>query len=158
MLNVENQFEEVLTPKEMGEWSFISREHLMRAKRYFYSMSALVDIRLSDEMFDESVKMSSGLCPMLSEAILSYISIRDFLGEELKLRMNRMDRAIAASRCRRTIIHKIWNESNREAYTTLEGVKILGKRVTFDQLERSADLRAAVGYNLGANIVNPYFL
>jgi hypothetical protein len=157
MLKAENQFEEVLTPREMGNWHFIPRDHVMRAKRYFYSMSALVDIRLPDELFDQSVKLNLGICPMISEGMLNHMSLKDFLGEELRYAMYRMNRVIKASHCRRSIIHKIWSEPKEESNTTLDGLKILGKQVTFEELERSSDLKAAVGYQIGAKGANPYF-
>ena len=36
-LKIENQFEEILTPKEMEDWMFIPHDHIMRAKRYFHT-------------------------------------------------------------------------------------------------------------------------
>lgn len=156
MLKMENQFEEILTPKEMGDWKFIPLDHVMRAKRHFYSLPALVDIRLSDEMFQKMQNTNAGLCLMLNEAMMGYIGMKDFLAEELKYGMNRFSKALAASNCRKTILHKIWADPKWETHTTLEGIKVFDQQVTFEQVKRNPALKATVGYIL-ANVGGPMY-
>jgi hypothetical protein len=157
MLKNENKFEEILTPKEIGDWKFIPIDHVMRAKRYFYSTPSMVDIRLSDEMFEKMVKTNSGLCPMLNEGLMIYIGLRDFLGQELSYGMKRMERALGTVNCRRSYVHKMWADPKWETHTTLEGIKIFDKQVSFDDVNRYPDLKAAVGYMLANIGVTPYF-
>jgi hypothetical protein len=154
MMKMETQFEEILTPKEMGDWKFIPLDDVMRAKRFFYSLPTLVDIRLSDETFQKMVTTNVGLCPMLSEAMMGYIGMKDFLGDELKYGMIRFARAVDSANCRKTILHKIWADPTWETHTTLEGIKVFDQQVTFDQIKRNSDLKAAVGYIL-ANVGAP---
>lgn len=154
MLKVENQFEEILTPKEMAEWKFIPHDHIMRAKRHFYSLPALVDIRLSDEAFEKMSKTNVALCPMVNEALMAYVGFKDFLGQELKYGMNRMNRLLGSINCRQTLVYKMWADPDWETHTTLSGIEILGKEVTFEDIKKYPDLKAAVGYIL-ANVGTP---
>lgn len=157
MLKVENQFEEILTPKEMGDWKFIPNDHIMRAKRYFYSMLSFLDIRLPDETFQKMVRTNTGLCPMLNEAMMFYIGMRDFLGVELQYGMKRMGREISAANCRKSIQHRMWADPNWETHTTLDGITVFDKQVTFEQVKRNPDLKAAVGYILAKEGAPLYF-
>lgn len=156
MLKIENQFEEILTPKEMGDWKFISVDDVMRAKRHFYTLPSLPDIRLGDEMFQKMVATNTGLCPMLNEAMMSYINMKDFLGVELKYGMNRFAKVVDTSGCRKTVLHKMWFDPNWVTHTTLEGIKVFDRQVTFQQINRNPDLKAAVGYIL-ANLGTPMY-
>lgn len=151
MLKIENQFEEILTPKEMGDWKFIPHDHVMRAKRYLYSLPSMVDIRLSDELFDKMSKTNVALCPMINESLMVYIGLRDFLGEELRYGMNRMRRIVETSGCRKSIVLKMWEDAQWETHSTLDGIEVFGSQVTFDDVNKHPDLRAAVGYIL-ANV------
>lgn len=154
MLKMENQFEEILTPKEMGDWAFVPHDHVMRAKRYFHALPSLIDIRLGDETFEKMSKTNVGLCPMVNEALMSYIGMRDFLGDELKYGMNRMERFVETINCRESILRKMWKDPNWETHLTLSGIEVFGKQVTFEDLKKNSDLKAAVGYIL-ANVGTP---
>ncbi len=156
MLKMENQFEEILTPDEMGNWKFVPEDHIMRAKRHLYSLPTVVDIRLPDETFLKMVKTNVGICPMLFEGMMNYLAMRDFLKDELLYGYKRMDQAIKNSSCRKSILHKMWNDptwpvfikQDEDAFA-LEGKTIMGKRVTWKEVMNKPDLKATIGYLLG---------
>lgn len=151
MLKLENQFEEIITPKEMGDWKFISHDHLMRAKRYFYSLPSMVDIRLPDETFEKATNVTAGLCLMLHEGSLQYLNLRQLLQKELKYSYKRMENKIASSNCRKTFYNQIWKDPQWRILTNLDGVTVLGKEVTLEKVKHDSDLKAAVGFML-ANV------
>lgn len=156
MLKIENQFEEILTPKEMGDWKFIPVDHVMRAKRHFYSLPTVVDIRLPDELFTRMTKTNVGICPMINEAMMAYIGNRDFLYDELIYSFNRFNELVKISNCRKSYIYKIWEDPNWETHSTLEGIELLGKGVEIEDARKKKTLKATVGYILG-NIAVPHF-
>jgi hypothetical protein len=156
MLKMENQYEEILTPKEIGEWKFIPVDHVMRAKRYIHSLPVFVDIRLSDETFDKMIKTNTAICPMLNEGLMVYVGMRDFLGDELMYGMRRMERAVNANSCRQSILFKMWADKNWTTHTTLDGIKILNKDIDFSDVEKNSEIKAAVGYIL-SNVAAPAY-
>lgn len=163
MLRNENNFEEILTPKEIGEWKFIPHDHVMRAKRYFYSLPTGVDIRLPDDLFQNMVTTNAGLCPMLFEGMMNYLAMRDLLKDELAYGYNRMDDAIKRSNCRNTILHQMWNDPSWPAFNiqdedafALDGKEILGNKVTWEEVMKNPDLKAAIGYLL-AGVAQPNY-
>jgi hypothetical protein len=147
MLQMENQFEEILTPKEMGDWKFIPQDHVMRARRYFHALPSVADIRLSDEIFEKMTKTNTGLCPMLFEGMMNYLSIRDLLQDELKYGFNRMDRMIKSANCRKTILHKMWEDPKwRAAKYDFSEIEILGEKVTRKKFAKHPGLKEATGF------------
>lgn len=150
MLKIENQFEEITTPKEIGEWSFIPHDHIMRAKRYTYSLVAGTDMRLSDETFNKLTKTQVGICPALFEGMMFYLGFRDLLSTELAYAYNRMEETIRASGCRDNILTHMWEEPGWKTMEAVTGIKILGK--ASDELSgtQKKDFETAVGYILGA--------
>lgn len=156
LLKIENQFEEILTPKEYGDWKFIPVDHVMRAKRHFYSLPTVVDIRLPDELFHRMSKTNVGICPMLNEALMTYLGNRDFLGKELIYSFNRFNDLLKTANCRKSYVHKLWEDPNWVTHVTLDGMEILGKGITLGEAKQSESLRATVGYMM-ANIATPYF-
>jgi len=164
MLQNENTFEEILTPKEMGGWKFIPEDHLMRAKRHIYSLPAAVDIRIPDVTFQKVIKTNVGLCPMLFEGMMGYLALRDFLKEELIYGYNRMDEAIQSANCRQTILHKMWRDPEWSSVdiddpdkVALEGKEFMGQPVTWKEVARSPDLKASLGFFLGSELLNVRF-
>lgn len=156
MLKIENQFEEILTPKEIGDWKFIPTEHVMRAKRHFYSLPITSDIRLPDELFNRLTRTSVGICPMLNESAMTYIGMREFLGEELKYGMDRFHELVRVSNCRRSYVFRIWENPNWQTFTSLEGVKIWGNDVMAEKVKSDPDYKATVGFII-ASIAYPVF-
>ena len=151
LLKIENQFEEIITPKEIGDWKFIPHEHIMRAKRYFYSLPAAVDIRLPDETFDKMIKTNVGLCPMLFEGMMVYLTLRDLLKDELVYGFNRMNEAIKNANCRKTILHEMWNDPDWPAFP-LEGreFEIFNNQYSWDYVKTRPTLKAAIGFKEAA--------
>lgn len=148
MLKIENQFEEILTPKEILDWKFIPHDHLMRAKRHFYSLPSVVDIRLPDETFDKMTNSSMGVCMMLLEGSMSYLIMREFLENELKYSYKRMLDRVDNSRCRNALYRNMWEDKNWDLVSSLKGIKVLGKNVTYNDLKNNDDLNAIVGFIL----------
>ena len=164
MLKMENQFEQILTPDEMGDWKFVPEDHIMRAKRHLYSLPSVVDIRVSDETFHKMVKTNVGLCPMLFEGMMSYLALRDLLKDELLYSYQRMGEAIKNTSCRTSILHKMWDDPTWPAFIkqdedafALEGKTIMGKRVTWKEVMNNPDLKATIGYILGISGTPSYY-
>ncbi len=156
LLQTENEFEGILTPREMGDWKFVPTDHIMRAKRYFSSVAGLIDVRLSDEAFEKNFKTNAGLCLMVNEAMSHYLQLRDFLGKELRYGMERFEQRAAVVNCRRSILFQMWGDRDWKTHYTLDGIRIFNRPVTFDDLEARPELKAAVGYLLGTNpLANP---
>lgn len=158
LLKIENQYEEVLTPKEIGDWKFIPHEHIMRAKRLFHALPAGVDIRLSDEAFDKHMKTNVGLCAMVFEGLLFYLSYRDYLKEELNYGYKRMDEALKNLNCRKTILHQMWNDHSWET-TPLQGREftLFGRAYEWEEVKNIPSLKAAMGYKEAA-AAEPHFV
>ncbi|MFP5386237.1 MAG: hypothetical protein ACLGHN_09170 [Bacteriovoracia bacterium] len=158
LLKIENQFEEILTPKEIEDWKFVPHDHIMRAKRHFYSLPAAIDIRLPDETFEKMIKTTVGLCPMLAEGMMVYLTMRDLLKDELKYGFNRMDEAVKNSNCRKTILHEMWNDPEWPAYP-IDGQKfvIFDNTYSWDYVKTRPTLKAALGFKQAALAEPHYF-
>lgn len=160
MLELENEIHE-------GNWEIIPKDVLMRAKRYFRALPAMVDARLSDETFTTMANTSVGQCPMIVEGLMSYVSMRDLLQDELKVSFKRMDWLVKSSqeKCRTTIVHQMWNDptwptmmdDEMDAFTYVGEAPLVGKKMTWMELKKTNDLKAAVGYLLGA-VAGPGYL
>lgn len=148
MLKMENQFEEILTPKEMGEWKFFSVDHLMRAKRHFYSLPTVVDVRLSDETFDKMTKTNVGICLMLHEGSMSYLMVRELLEGVLSYGYRRLQDKLQFANCRKNLYHQIWQDPKWDTIKSLEGVTIFGRQKSLEEIKQDEDLKAAVGFML----------
>ncbi len=156
LLQLENEFEGILTPREMGDWKFIPTDHIMRGKRYFSSIAGLIDVRLSDEVFEKNFKANAGLCLMVNEAMSHYLNLRDFLAEELRYGMDRFDRRAMVANCRRGIVYRMWEDKNWKTHYSLDGIEVLGRPVSFDEVGVNPELKAIVGYLLATNpLANP---
>ncbi len=157
MLKVENQFEEITTPKEFSDWKFIPHDHVMRAKRHFYSLPALVDIRLTDETFNKLTQTSVGLCPMLFEGMMFYLGMRDLLSTELGDGYNRMEEKVKTSGCRQNILHQMWDEPGWETIGSVNDIKVLNEDLGHVSEAQKRDMKSAIGYILGTVSGPNYF-
>ncbi len=163
MLRLESEIHE-------GNWEIIPEEDLMRAKRYFYAVSTLIDPRLTDETFAAMVSSNVGKCPMIVEGLMNYISMRELLHEELKDEFKRIVWLVNDSqeKCRRTIVHKMWEDpdwpsimsDDQDAFGYVGKSKLIGKEMTWGELKKEDDLKALVGFVLGGvggpNYLNGY--
>ena len=149
MLKVENQFEEITTPKEIGGWAFIPHDHVMRAKRYTYSLVAGTDMRLSDEMFNKLTKTQVGICPALFEGMMFYLGFRDLLSSELAYAYNRMEETVKSSGCRDNVLTHMWEEPGWKTMEEVKDMKILGKTEKELSGTQRKDYLTSVGYILG---------
>lgn len=150
MLKVENEFEEIIIPKEVGDWKFISHDRLMRAKRYFFAVIAGTDVRVSDETFTRMTKTNTGNCLALYEGMMFYLGMRDLLKNELSYGYDRMKLSIDSSGCRKTILHKMWDDPKWRTMESVADVQILGKKITDVNGSKQSDLIAAIGYKLSS--------
>lgn len=156
MLKIENQFEEILTPKEMGNWKFVPHDHIMRAKRHLYSLPSVVDIRMPDTIFQNMIKTNVGLCPMLLEGMMSYLAMRDLLKDELIYGYQRMEEAINISNCRRSVLHKMWKDPTWPTFIMEEHV-LMGETVSWEKVQNHQNLKASLGFLLGSVGIPNYF-
>lgn len=158
MLKIEHQFHETLLPEEEGSWELIPEEIIMRGKRYFYSSRSLAEIYLDDEVFDRLTNTNVGICPMVVESLMSYISMRELMKNELKDRFDRMNHLVTKTQkiCRKTIVHKMWEDptwptfmkDDKNPMAFIGDQTILWKKITWNDLKESDDLKALLGYVL----------
>lgn len=150
-----------------GNWQIIPEDVLMRAKRYFRALPAMVDPRLKDAMFTSMANTNVGLCPMIVEGLMSYVSMRDLLRDELKDKFKRMDWFVKESEknCRKTIVHKMWEDptwptmmdDGQDAFAYVGESKWIGKKMTWGELKKEDHLKALMGYLLGS-VATPNYL
>jgi uncharacterized protein YqcC (DUF446 family) len=162
LLNVEHEFHDTLLPEEEGEWKLIPEDDLMRAKRHFYALNSATDLRLSDEVFKKFTENAIGVCPMIVEGLMSYIAVREMIGEDLYSKYERMNNLVQGSQkllCRRTIVHKMWEDPNwpspmpddQNAFSYITDTQILGKQRTWGEVKSDPDLKAIMGYILSSS-------
>ncbi len=160
MLKLESEIHE-------GNWEIIPEDVLMRAKRHFRALPAMIDPRLKDETFTNMVNTDVGICPMIVEGLMSYISMRDLLQDELKDQFKRMNWIVEISQkqCRKTIVHKMWEDptwpatvsDDQDAFAYVGESKLIGKKMTWGELKKEDDLKALIGYVL-VSVGTPNFL
>ncbi len=129
---------------------------LMRAKRHFYAIPGLVDIRMSDGLFKELTSSDVGVCPMILEGLMSYVSMREMLQNDLSDKYARIDNLIKQHKCRHSIVHKMWEDQtwptfmseDQNAFAYVGEQEIFGERLTWKELKANEDLKVILGYVL----------
>jgi hypothetical protein len=158
MLKLEHSFHETLLPEQEGDWKLVPEDVIMRAKRHFYDLQGMTDIRFSDKMFQKATSTDVGLCSMVLEGMMGLISMRDMMKEELAERYRRMDKLVTSSqtKCRKTIVHKMWEDpswpsfmsDSQDAFAYVGNQTVLGKKLTWKELKESHELKVVMGYVL----------
>lgn len=156
MLKIEHQFHETLLPEEEGDWKLVPEDVIMRGKRYFYIVPTLSEIYLSNENFERLSATPVGMCPMVVESLMNYVSLRDLLQHELEDRYTRMNRLVKKTQevCRKTIVHRMWEDptwptfiaDSKDPFAYVGEQKILWKKVTWKEFKDNEDLRTILGY------------
>lgn len=147
LLKLENEIHQ-------GNWEIIPEEILMRAKRFFYALPSMIDPRLDDSHFFKFTPLAPGICPMLNEAMLSYISVRDLLKDELKNEYMRMDLLIKESLtvCRKTIVHEMWEDpgwptfmlTEEDDFSYVSEASFLPKK-TWGEIKKDKTIKSIIG-------------
>lgn len=158
MLRLEHQVHE-------GNWEIIPEDVLMRAKRHFYALPNAVDPHLKDEMWKTLTNTDLGICPMITEGLMGYVSMRDLMKEELKDEYERMDKLVKSTqtKCRKTIVHKMYEDPT---WPTMMGddenpmAKVGDNKLTGDltwrQVKNDPDLKVIMGYVL-SGVASPIY-
>lgn len=160
LLRLEHQVHE-------GNWEIIPEEDLMRAKRHFYALPNVVDPHLSDEMWKTLTNTDLGICPMITEGLMSYVSMRDLMQNELTHEYARMNELVKTSqtKCRETIVNKMYNDPTWPTMTSgdeknpLDFVdqNTLTAGLTWKDVKRNDDLKVVMGYILSGVAIPMYF-
>jgi len=140
-----------------GNWEIIPQEVIMRAKRYFYDLPLLVDPRLSDSDFYKLDSDNPGICPMINEGMMKYISMRDLLKDELHDEYERMNNLVTKTKsiCRNSIVYEMWADPtwptfaihDEDDFSYMSEGKFLPRR-TWGELKKENTLKAIMGFIL----------
>jgi hypothetical protein len=147
-----------------GNWEIIPEEDLMRAKRHFYALGNITDAHLSDETWDKMTDTTLGLCPMITEGLMAYISMRDLMKEELKTQYDRMDKLVkfGESKCRDNIVYQMYRDptwptlTNDNDFERISETQLFNERLTWDRVKSDADMKVVMGYML-SGVAAPMF-
>jgi hypothetical protein len=159
LLKIERQFYDSLSSEQKGGWQVIPEEVQMRAKRHFKSLPGLVDIRFTDKMFQKITNTDVGICQMISQGLVTYILVRDLLKDEFPKKFERMNKLVKetqAKKCRKTIIHQIWEDptwpspiaEDQMVFGDTEGNVLFNDSFTWGELKKHYDQKVVVGYFL----------